>query len=111
MIDLERELIAALTSPEVQSRLRKLVAEEIAAAFANYGTDANRLVDVQEAARLMDMTPAALSKAAYRGSVPCERVGRRLRFRVGSILGLSLPADTADCPPAQRSPRVGRRNR
>lgn len=34
------------------------------------------------------MIPAALRKAAARGTFPCERIGRRLRFRVRELAGL-----------------------
>lgn len=38
------------------------------------------LVGVDRAAQLLGMTPTALRSAAYRGSIPCVKVGRRLRF-------------------------------
>jgi hypothetical protein len=30
---------------------------------------------------LLDMTPAAIRQAAYRGALPYVKIGRRLRFR------------------------------
>ena len=50
------------------------------------GKDPERLVGAEEAARLLDMTPAAVRKAALRGSLPSRRIGRRMRFRVGDLL-------------------------
>ena len=44
------------------------------------------LLDVNAAARLLGMTPAALRQAVYRRTMPALRVGRRLRFRRDDLL-------------------------
>jgi len=45
------------------------------------------LLDVNGAAEMLHMTPAAVRSAAYRGSLPCVRVGTRLRFRPSDLVG------------------------
>lgn len=45
-----------------------------------------RMITAWEAALLLDMTEAAVRKAASRGGLPCHRIGRRLRFKVGDLL-------------------------
>jgi hypothetical protein len=47
--------------------------------------DDEPLLDVRAAAELLGMTPTALRSAAYRGSIRCVRVGRRLRFRPSEL--------------------------
>ncbi|WP_428269481.1 helix-turn-helix domain-containing protein [Haliangium sp.] len=47
------------------------------------------LVDVHEAAQLLQMTEGAVRKAVERGQVPCTRVGRRLRFRRSELLRIA----------------------
>jgi excisionase family DNA binding protein len=43
-------------------------------------------MDAAEAAERLGMTEAALRKAAARGTVPFQRIGRRLRFRLSKLL-------------------------
>lgn len=43
------------------------------------------LLNVRQAATFLGITPAALRASAYRGSLPCVRVGRRLRFRASEL--------------------------
>jgi len=85
VIDLERELAAALTSPAVLAALevlvRRIVHEELAS--AGYG---EALVGVPQAAKLLGMTPAAVTKAVERGTLPCIRIGRRVRFQRKELL-------------------------
>ena len=45
------------------------------------------LLDVHGAAQMLHMTPTAVRSAAYRGSLPCVRVGTRLRFRPSDFVG------------------------
>lgn len=47
--------------------------------------DAEPLIGAETAARLLDMKPSALRKAAYRGTIPCVRVGRLLRFKASDL--------------------------
>lgn len=44
------------------------------------------LLDTDAAAKLLGVTPSALRMSAYRGSVPCVRMGRRLRFRASELV-------------------------
>ncbi len=85
VVDLEKELIAALSAPTVQAAIadmvRAVVREELA--LAGLGDE---LLDVPRAARYLGMTPAALWKATHRGTIPCLRLGRRVRFRRRDLL-------------------------
>jgi hypothetical protein len=65
----------------VLHEIRTIVREEIAKA-----SFADRLMDATEAARRLGMTEAAVRKAAARGTVPCQRLGRRLRFRLSELM-------------------------
>lgn len=78
VVELVRE---ALKDPQLRAEIRAIVAE---APIAN-DTAPERLVDVEEAARLLDMTPTAVRSAVGRGTLPCVRVGRRLRFRPSDL--------------------------
>lgn len=86
MIDLSIELAAALKCQAVTETLKKLIAEAVRAEVRAVIVEPDRLVDADEAAMLLSMTPSAVRKAATRGQLPCVRVGRRLRFRVRAIL-------------------------
>jgi hypothetical protein len=44
------------------------------------------LLDVNGAAQMLHMSPTAVRSAAYRGSLPCVRVGTRLRFRPSDLV-------------------------
>jgi hypothetical protein len=60
---------------------------EVAALQAKVdGCEPEELLDVAGAARLLHMTPGAVRAAAYRGSLPCVRVGTPLRFRPSELL-------------------------
>lgn len=78
-------IVRALASPEIQvaifDRIRAIVREEIARA-----PFADRLMDAAEAAERIGMTEAALRKAVARGTIPCQRKGRRLRFRLSELM-------------------------
>ena len=73
-------ILSALRSEEgqhaIENVVRRIIREEIARANAG----PNALVDVEGAARLLDMSPAAVRKAAARGRIRCKRLGRLLRF-------------------------------
>ena len=43
------------------------------------------LLEVKGAADLLHMTPTAVRSAAYRGSLPCVRVGSGRRFRPSDL--------------------------
>jgi excisionase family DNA binding protein len=46
----------------------------------------DRLIGAEEAATVLGMTATAVRKAAARGTIPAERLGRRLRFRLSVLL-------------------------
>jgi excisionase family DNA binding protein len=85
VLDLEKELAAALCAPNVIAALgelvRRVVREELER--AGMGDD---ILDVPRAARLLGMTSSAVSKAAWRGTLPCIRIGRRVRFRRSELI-------------------------
>ena len=88
VIDLTDDLIAALVSPKVQEELRRTVASAVRAELRARPAGGARLVGAEEAATVLGMTPTAVRKAATRGTIPAERVGRRLRFRLTSLMGI-----------------------
>ena len=85
IVELEKELIAALTSPAVVSTLEGLVRRAFREELARAGLG-DELLDVKRAAALLGMTPAAVSKGCQRGSLPCMRIGHRIRFRRYDLL-------------------------
>jgi excisionase family DNA binding protein len=89
MINLAAEFAEALRTPEVQEILRQTMADVVRQELQGRSPDSNRLVDAEEAARILDMTPGAVRKAAGRGRLPCHRVGRRVRFNVAEIAALA----------------------
>jgi excisionase family DNA binding protein len=86
MIDLTEDLTAALSCPRVQEELRRTVATVLRAELRALPIGGDRLVDAEEAAGVLGMTVGAVRKAAARGTIPTERVGRRLRFRLSALL-------------------------
>ena len=89
MIDLTEDLCAALASPAVQEELRRTVARVLHAELRTQPFGGDRLVDAEEAAQVLGMTSAAVRKAAARGTLTAERIGRRLRFRLSVLLSRS----------------------
>jgi hypothetical protein len=73
----------ALDDPEVRDRIRTIVMEVLPA----QPDPLEHLVDSRAAAKVLGMTQAALRQAVYRGTIPCEIVGRRLRFRPSLLRG------------------------
>lgn len=86
MIDLTEDVSAALASPKVQEELRRTVASVVRAELRTLPLGVDRLVDADEAAELLGMTGGAIRKAAARGTIPAERIGRRLRSRLSALL-------------------------
>jgi excisionase family DNA binding protein len=79
ILQLDKDLAAALASPEVQgafeSLVRRVVREELQASPV-----LDELLTAEQAAEVLGMTKAAVLKAAWRERLPVVRQGRRLRF-------------------------------
>lgn len=86
VIDLTDDITAALASPKVQEELRRIVAGALRAELRTLPVGGDRFVNAEEAAEVLGMTGAAVRKAAARGTIPAERIGRRLRFRLSVLL-------------------------
>jgi Helix-turn-helix domain len=86
MIDLSSELEIALSSPAVRCVLDSLLTEILRREITAMAPDSERLVDAEEAARVLGMSPGAIRKAALRGSIMHCHVGRRLRFRMADLV-------------------------
>jgi DNA-directed RNA polymerase specialized sigma24 family protein len=89
MIDLRAEILAALDSPAFRRELAKLVRSTIreeAPAPVDEG-----FIDANSAADLLGMSVDAVRKAAFRGSLPCRRVGRKLRFVRSELFAVAKP--------------------
>lgn len=76
-IDIVAAVKEALRDVAVREQIRAIVLE-CASPPAN---DTEELLDARAAASFLGITPGALRMAVYRGTIPCIRVGRRLRFR------------------------------
>jgi excisionase family DNA binding protein len=74
-------LLGSAALETILGGIRTIVREEISQA-----PFADRLLDVAEAAERLGISEAALRKAAARGTVPVQHVGRRLRFRLSELL-------------------------
>ena len=87
MIDLAPSLTSWFASPEAQEILtdavRIAVREEVKSLLAD------ELIDVSEAAKLLSMSEGAIRKSVERGTLPCVRIGRRVRFRRRDLLTLA----------------------
>jgi excisionase family DNA binding protein len=94
VIDLTAELAAALASPRVREALTEIMREAVRREIRSVSGDNERLIDVEEAARLLHMSVAAIRKAVFRGTIPCSRLGRRLRFRLSEIVSFSGQGST-----------------
>ena len=86
MIDFVSELVVALRSAPVQATMREMITEVVRVELEASLVEPDRLVDVDHAAEILGMTKDAVRKAAYRGTLPCQRVGRRLRFRLRTLV-------------------------
>jgi hypothetical protein len=74
----------ALRDEALRGEILKLVRDALAAAPANDVPEP--LIDAKAAAEMLGMTVPAVRASAYRGSIPCQRVGRLLRFRRSDLL-------------------------
>jgi hypothetical protein len=84
VIDLTGELTAWLRSIDARTLMKEIVAEAVQTEIRSALED--ELIDVERAAAMLDMSEGALRKAVERGQVPCQRVGKRLRFRRADLL-------------------------
>ena len=57
--------------------------------------DADRLLNVDEAAAMLGLKPATLYNWAYRRRIPKVKLGKALRFRVGTIHRLIAASEIA----------------
>ena len=87
MIDLAAELTSWIKSNDARTAMKEIVAEAVQREIRSALED--ELIDVERAAAMLDMTEGALRKAVERGQVPCQRVGKRLRFRRMDLLASS----------------------
>jgi len=84
MIDLAGELTAWLRSDETRRILSEIIRDAVREQISRALKD--ELVGVTEAATILKMSEAALRKAAERGQIACQRIGRRLRFRRSDLI-------------------------
>lgn len=84
VINLKGELTEWLSTPEVRDVLKELLRVVVREELKTLLLD--DLVDTTEAAKILNMSEAAVRKAAERGQLPCVRLGRRLRFRRADLL-------------------------
>lgn len=87
IIDLRRELLALLQLPDAKQAVASIVRETLESERGDQIDDG--LIDAETAAELLAMTPAAVRKAASRGSLPCRRIGRKLRFLRTELLAIA----------------------
>lgn len=81
MIDLNQELVRALTSPEARAAIKQLVRDAL-----DESQQAAELLDTRQASELVGRSPEAVRKLAERGVIPCSRLGRKLLFRRDELL-------------------------
>lgn len=86
MIDLTKELKHAILA--VTPQLKSLVGEVVRSELLNAPQDPDRYIDAVAAGELLGMSPAAVRRAADRGTLPSTKLGRRLRFRTGDLHSL-----------------------
>jgi hypothetical protein len=85
--DLMSQLLELTRLPAIVTELRRELEALRTQVELAKGSASEPLVDIDGAANLLGMTPAALRQAVYRGTVRPVRIGRRLRFRRDDLLG------------------------
>jgi hypothetical protein len=98
MLDIAGELIAAFSSPKIEDLIRRIVADAMRAELRASPLAADRLVDAEEAGKLLGMSAAAVRKAAVRGQIPSRKVGRRRRFAIGELLQVTARKGSSSRP-------------
>ena len=76
-------IIRGAIREELLSSIRQAVREEL---LTTGRQDPDRLISVEQAAGILGMSVNAVRKAAQRRTLPVQRIGRRLRFRLGDLL-------------------------
>lgn len=79
------DIAALLDLPHQVALLRKEVAE-LRTLLGEPRAKDKDLLTVEQAATYLGMTVAALRRATTRGSIPCIRVGRRVRYDKTELL-------------------------
>jgi excisionase family DNA binding protein len=74
---------------QLPARIADLEAKVIELTARLASPDDGQLLDTDQAADLLQMKPQAVRQAAWRGSIPSVRIGRRLRFRRSLLLALA----------------------
>jgi len=97
-IDILAVVKQALREPDVRNEIRAIVQEVV----GEPSPLPERFVDTEAAAEFLAMSPAALRMAAFRGTIPCSRMGRRLRFRLSDLA--TWVAEPARMRRRQRAP-------
>jgi excisionase family DNA binding protein len=72
-------------SPAEIDRLADAIAERLAGRF---GTDADELGDVHDAARWLGCSVPSVERGAKAGAIPSFKVGRLRRYRKADLMGL-----------------------
>jgi excisionase family DNA binding protein len=85
IIDLKRQLMSVRQSPEARQAIAEIARDAIE---SDRPTD-DGMLDAEGAAELLAITPAAVRKAASRGSLPRCRVGRKLRFLRSELMAIA----------------------
>lgn len=84
IIDIIGELDTWLATERVRDKLRAIVGEAVQDQLkAMLRED---LVDTNEAATILGLSPAAVRKRVERGQLTCVRIGASLRFRRSELL-------------------------
>jgi excisionase family DNA binding protein len=83
-IDFTLDIAHALASPEVVSAIESMVRQAVRAEIGD-ALASGQLLDVPAAAARLGLSEAALRKAVERGTVPCVRIGRRVRFSMREL--------------------------
>lgn len=76
------DIAALLDLPRQVEELRK----EVAALREVLAKPTEELVTPEEAAKFLGMSLAALRRAVTRGTIPCVRIGRRVRLKKSELL-------------------------
>lgn len=85
-IDIISELDTWLASERVQQKLSDIVGDAVEERLNALLHE--QLVDTDEAAKILGLTPAAVRKRVERGQITAVKIGTSLRFRRSDLLQL-----------------------